>query len=83
MIMESMSLKAFRYYVDHQTELVERYNEKFIVIRNQTVIGAYDSEMEATEKTSRDYELGTFLVQKYEPGEESYIQTCHSRAVFA
>ena len=74
--------KDFQYYLDHQGELVERYNGKFIVIRNQEVIGAYDSELEAIEETSKQYELGTFLVQKCEPGSESYTQTYHSRVVF-
>ena len=47
------------------------------------VIGAYDSEFEAIQKTSEQYELGTFLVQKCEPGSESYTQSYNSRVMFA
>ena len=75
--------KEFKYYLDHQDELVEKYNGKFIVIKGNKVIGAYDSELEAIEKTSKEYELGTFLVQKCEQGEDSYMQTYHSRVIFA
>jgi len=75
--------EEFKYYLDHQKELVEKYNGKFIVIKNLEVIGAFDSEIEAIEKTSKDYELGTFLVQKCEAGTDSYTQTYHSRAIFA
>ena len=74
--------KEFQFYLNNQDELVKKYNGKFIVIKNCEVIGAYDSEVEAVEKTASTYELGTFLVQKCEPGTESYSQTYHSRAVF-
>ena len=79
-----MSLeKEFNYYLSNQNELVKQYNGKFIVIKEQKVIGAYDSEIEAIESTSQKHELGTFLVQKCEPGTESYSQTYHSRVAFA
>ncbi len=75
--------REFKYYLEHQNELVKKYNGKFIVIKNGEVIGAFDSELEAVEKTAEQHELGTFLVQKCEPGSESYTQTYHSRVSFA
>jgi len=75
--------KEFNYYLESQDELVKKYNGKFIVIKNREVIGAFDSELEAVEKTAEKHELGTFLVQKCEPGSESYTQTYHSRVSFA
>ena len=75
--------KEFKYYIDHQAELVEKYDGKFIVIKDCKVIGAFDSELEAINTTSEQYELGTFLVQKCEPGSESYTQTYHSRVALA
>jgi len=75
--------REFEYYVEHQDELVEKYNGKFVVIKGCNVIGAFDSELEAIEKTAEQYELGTFLVQKCEPGSESYSATYHSRVLFA
>ena len=75
--------KEFNYYLEHQDELVEKYNGKFVVIRDCNVIGAFDSELEAIEKTTEQYELGTFLVQKCEPGSQSYSATYHSRVLFA
>lgn len=74
--------KEFKYYIKNQKELVKKYNGKYIVIKDEKVIGSYDSEIEAIEKTSKTEELGTFLVQKCEPGEESYTQTFHSRITF-
>ncbi len=75
--------KEFNYYLEHQDELVEKYNGKFVVIKDCNVIGAFDSELEAINTTSEQYELGTFLVQKCEPGSESYTQTYHSRVALA
>jgi hypothetical protein len=71
--------KEFEYYLEHQDELVREYKGKFIVIKDSRVIGAFDSELEAVENTAKQYELGTFLVQKCEPGTDSYTQTYHSR----
>lgn len=74
--------KEFEFYLKNQGELVKKYNGKYIVIKNQQVIGAFESEIEAVEKTSANHKLGTFLVQKCEPGQESYTQTYHSRVTF-
>lgn len=74
--------KEFEYYLEHQDELVKQYNGKFIVMKDCQIRGAYDSEIEAVEKASKEFELGTFLVQKCEPGTESYTETYHSRVAF-
>ena len=72
----------FKFYLENQSELVKKYNGKYIVIKNIEIIGVFDSEIDAVEKTSEHHELGTFLVQKCEPGKESYTQTYHSRVFF-
>ena len=40
-------LDEFRFYLDHQADLVEKYNGKVIVIQGNNVLGAYDSHGEA------------------------------------
>jgi len=75
-------IKEFKYYVEQQDELVKKYKGKVIVIKNQKVIGFYDSEIEAIEKTQKQHKLGTFLVQKCEPGDNNYTMTFHSRVSF-
>ena len=71
--------REFKYYLEHQKELVAKYDGKFIVIKNCKIIGAFGSALEAVEKVTEQHELGTFLVQKCEPGNASYTQTYHSR----
>jgi hypothetical protein len=73
--------KEFEFYLKHQAELVKKFNGKFLVIKGEKVVGAYDSEADAIKSGSQEFELGTFLVQKCEPGAESYTQTFHSRVV--
>lgn len=81
--MSSALEKEFKWYRDHQEELVNMYNGKFVVIKGCEVIGSFDSELEAIKETTKKNELGTFLVQKCEPGTESYTQTYHSRVLFS
>jgi len=75
--------KEFEYYRAHQDELVEKFRGKFVVIKGEEVLGAYSNELEAIQKTSKTHELGTFFVQRCEPGTENYTATFHSRVVFA
>lgn len=71
----------FKFYLDHQVELVKEYNGKFIVLKNEKVIGAYSSHGEAYNETLKTEELGTFLIQHCTPGPESYTQTFHSQVI--
>ena len=75
--------QEFNFYLENQTELVKKYGGKYIVIVGREVINAYESELEAIKETSKTRALGTFLVQKCEPGEGNYTQTFHSRVIFA
>ena len=74
--------KEFQYYINHQKELVEKYRGKVLVIKNEKVIGVYDSDLEAVEKTSEKHDIGTFLVQKCDSGTNSFTQSFHSRVWF-
>jgi queuine/archaeosine tRNA-ribosyltransferase len=83
MIMANPLEQEFNYYLQHQDKLVEMYGGKYIVIKNQKVVGSYNSEIQAIRESVKDHQLGTFLVQKCEAGSASYTQTYHSRVVFA
>ena len=75
--------KEFQYYLENQDELVKRYNGKYVVIIGNKVIGAYGSNQEAYLETAKEHELGTFLIQKCEPGTAAYTMTFRSRVSFA
>lgn len=81
--MDKLLEKEFKFYIDNQESLVKKHKGKILVIKNQEVIGVYNTEIDAILNTAKEHEIGTFLVQKCEPGEESYTQTFHSRVAFA
>lgn len=81
---ESLLKKDFDYYLAHQAEMVEKYNGKFVVIKDSKVIGAYDNELAAiVDAQKKGHKAGTFLVQLVSPGDTAYKQTFHSRVVFS
>ena len=71
----------FQFYLDHQDEMVEKYDGKYIVIKDGHVLGAYDGELPAIIETQKSHKLGTFLVQLVSRGTDDYTQTFHSRVV--
>lgn len=75
--------KEFQYYLDHQAELVEKYNGKTLVIIDEKVVGIYENEEDAYFDSIKKYEPGKFLMQKCSPGNTDYTVTYHSRAIFA
>ena len=74
--------KEFKYYLDNQKKLVKKHNKKFVVIKDEKVIGVYDSEVQAYFETKKNHEPGTFLIQFCEPGEGSYTHTYQTRVTF-
>lgn len=77
-----MLKEEFEYYLSHQNELLKNYAGKYLVIKNKSVIGVYDSEIDAYTETVKKEEAGTFLIQECQPGNESYTQTFRTRVVF-
>jgi len=80
--MNSVLREEFKYYLAHQDEFVKQYNGKFIVLMHHRVLGVYNDAPTAVAETSKSHELGTFLVQKVEPGTGAYTQTFHSLVAF-
>lgn len=81
--MKELLEREFEYYLEHQDELVKKFNGRVIVIKDGQVVGDYDNEFEAVKQASEKYEIGTFLVQKCEPGNSNYTQTFHTRMVLS
>lgn len=73
--------KEFEYFKKNQDELISKYEGKFIVIKDQKVVGGYDSEIDAYNTAKEQFEVGTFLIQHAVPGTDAYTQTFHSRVL--
>ena len=81
---ESPALRAeFEYYVQHQAELAEKYQDRYLVIKDGEVLGDYATASEAVRATVKTHEPGTFLVQRCDADPDSTTQTFHSRVSFA
>jgi len=74
--------KEFKYFLDNKESLAQKYNGKFLVIKGENVIGAYDSEKDAYDNAIKNNELGTFLIQECSIQEAAFIQNFHSRVLF-
>lgn len=75
--------KEFKYYLDHQDEFVKKYAGKYLVIIAEKIVGVYNTDKEAYFDSELKYDLGTFLIQLCEKGDNSYTQSFHSRVSIA
>ena len=75
--------KEYKYYLEHQQELLERYRGRFLVIIGDSVVGDYDSRAAAYLDSINKYQPGSFLIQECTDGASGYTQTYHSRVIFA
>lgn len=74
--------KEFKYYLDNQEKLVQKYEGKHLVIVGEEVVGVFSSDEEAFFDSEKKYKSGTFLIQFCERGDNSYTQSFHSRVSF-
>ena len=70
--------EAFDYYIAHQDELVEKYDGKVIVIKDCTVLGAFDGYGAALEWARERFEPETYALQKVSEGPKDYTITLHT-----
>ncbi len=64
--------QLFQWYLDHQEELVEKYNGKYLVIKDNKVVDSYDDENTAYFAAVEKYGLGNFILQLCTPGKDAY-----------
>lgn len=69
------------FFIGHQYELVEKFPNKFLAIKGTTVLGAYNTPLEALSETRKQHEIGTFMIQPCRPGPEAYTVTISSTAI--
>ncbi|MDR2196444.1 MAG: hypothetical protein LBO07_00550 [Coriobacteriales bacterium] len=71
------NFEDFKYFLNNRTELIKRYGDSFIVIKQGKVLGAYPSHQEAVDTTMRNEALGSFIVQ--ECSRDGALQTMRVR----
>lgn len=69
---EKERLEDFDFFLENYDELFKKYGHKFIVIKNKTILGVYDTEVDAINATSKTYPIGSFIVQECNGDESGY-----------
>ena len=71
--------KNYNYYVENHKTLVKKYVNKFIVIKDEKVVGSFDSFEDAYKNAENKYELGTFIIQECTKNINETTIICNSR----
>ena len=66
------------YFIKNQEKLVKKYEGKFLVLKDQKIIGIYATVGEAYWGAQKEHPLGTFAIQHCIPGPEAYTRVVHS-----
>lgn len=67
--------RELEYFIAHQDDLVARHGGKTIVLVGSEVVGVYDSPLQAYLEEAKRRALGTFMIQRCEPGPDAYTVT--------
>lgn len=67
--------KDFDYFVTNYQDLFKKYGHKFLAIKNQQVLGAYDSVPDTIKDLSSKYEIGTYIIQECTGDDSAYRTT--------
>lgn len=62
----------FKWFLDNYDNFYQKYGKKIIVIKNQSILGVFDDKNTAIDKTAKNYQLGTFIVQECNGDESGY-----------
>lgn len=63
------------FFIRNQDRLVKLYPGKVLVIKQEEVVGAYQTPLEAYLEAKKEHEPGTFMIQPCEPGPGAYTLT--------
>jgi hypothetical protein len=70
--------KEFDWYLNHQNELLKKYNGRVLVIKDENVVDDYSNYDDAYFGAVKKYELGKFLLMECTQGDEAYSQTIYT-----
>jgi hypothetical protein len=72
--------RELAFFKAHQDDLVARHPGKVLVLRGETIEGAYHSALEAYLDARRRFDVGTFMIQACEPGVGAYTVMINSNS---
>ena len=63
----------FQYFRNHASELVNKYEDKYVVIENQSVAAVFNSLINAYKFAFEKFKIGTFSIKHCHASELSMI----------
>ena len=67
-----MFQEELEFFIANQADLVDKYRGKVLVLRGSSVMGVYDSTLEAYLRGQEQCGPGAFMLQPCEPGPDAY-----------
>lgn len=67
--------KELTYFIEHQKELVQKHEGKTLAIKGESIVGVYDSPLDAYLKLEENHELGKVMLQPCQKGASAYTAT--------
>lgn len=74
--------RELEYFIANQEQLVKTYPGKILAIKDEQILGVYDTNLEAYFEMQKEHALGTFMLQPCTPGPEAYTVTISSLNFF-
>ena len=65
----------FKYFLENMEKFYHTYGQKFVVVKNQSILAVYNDFMDAYKNTLKTEEPGTFLIQECFDNKEKMV--CH------
>lgn len=82
-ICEVIEMADYDYFINNLADLYKEYGHRFLVIKNEQVVGAYNSFDDAFNETTKTEKLGTFLIQECVENPDDLILTFQGNVSFA
>lgn len=77
----TMLEREYAFFKENEKEFTRTHKDEYVVIKDDNVLGFYDSEIKAIKETVKHEELGTFLVQKCST-DENIVEFFSNRVSF-
>lgn len=62
----------YEWFLEHCSELFNKFGNTYLAIKNKTVLGAYSTYAEGVKTTLKTEQIGTFIVQLCGSDESAY-----------
>ena len=70
--------KELAFFIAHQAELVTKYKNRVLVIKDSKVLGDFANPLEAYQEAAKTNAPGSFMIQPCVPGPAAYTVTITS-----